>query len=85
MLPPTVEQIRDEAARLSYGDPIVENGYRGLLVEIMVGAAIGPKWKLWSANWNEFDYKHESGHLLEIKQSSLLTARIGARSATSKG
>ena len=51
----------------------MENGYRGLLVEIMVGRAIGPAWKFWAANWNEFDFKHEETDcLLEVKQSSLL-------------
>jgi len=38
---PTVDEIISKACVAAFGDLVVENVWRGLLVEIIVGAALG--------------------------------------------
>jgi hypothetical protein len=68
---PSSADIRDRAARAIFGKPMIENIYRGLVSEQIVGAALGPTWE-WFGNWNAYDFAHVSGVFLEVKQSARL-------------
>jgi hypothetical protein len=71
--PPTVDWVRRKAKELSYDCRIIENGYRGLVAELIVGEAIGPEWKLVSANWNPYDFEHcVTRRRLEVKQTAVM-------------
>jgi hypothetical protein len=69
---PSVEQIRDSASTLAFGSRLVQNNLRSLVVEVIVGSALGLAWKHCSGDWNGWDFEHESGTRLEVKQSALL-------------
>jgi hypothetical protein len=56
--PPTIDEIFRRAAEFSYGNRLVENRYRGMVAEIVVGAALGPEWRPCSGDWNGWDFEH---------------------------
>jgi hypothetical protein len=69
--PPTVDEVRTKACDVSYGKRLVENGYRGLVAEIIVGAALGSEWRLCSGDWGGWDLEHVTDRCrLEVKQSA---------------
>jgi hypothetical protein len=59
--PPTVNEIRAKVCAAAFGDPLVSNIYRGLVAEIIVGAALGSEWRLCSGDWCGWDFDHPSG------------------------
>jgi hypothetical protein len=67
---PTADDIRAIASEIAYGKPLIENSYRGLIVEIIIGEALGSEWRLCSADWSGWDFEHRSGCRLEVKQSA---------------
>jgi hypothetical protein len=67
---PTADDIRAKASDIAYGKPLVENSYRGLIAEIIIGEALKPDWRLCSADWGGWDLQHGSGCRLEVKQSA---------------
>lgn len=69
---PTAFDIRAKASDLAYGRPLIENSYRGLIAEIIVGEALGPQWRLCSGDWGGWDLEHMTGCRLEVKQSAAL-------------
>ena len=70
MSAPTIEEVRDAAAAFSYGSPLIENGYRGLIAEILVAEALGAEWRICSGGWSGWDLEHVSGCRIEVKQSA---------------
>jgi len=36
---PTAEDIQAKASVIAYGKPLIENSYRGLIVEIIIGSS----------------------------------------------
>ena len=68
--PPTVDEVCSAACAASFGSPLVENGYRGLVAEIIIWKALAPDWHLCSGGWNGWDLQHMSGCRLEVKQSA---------------
>jgi hypothetical protein len=69
---PTVEEIRRRVAEQVFGNLLVENSLRGMVVEKMVEMALAPDWRLCSGDWSGWDLDHRSGARIEVKQSSLL-------------
>lgn len=67
---PTVEDIRAKASDLAYGRPLIENSYRGLIAEIIIGKALGSQWHLCSGDWGGWDLEHTTRCRLEVKQSA---------------
>jgi hypothetical protein len=62
--------IRDAVSqRLLSGDLIV-NYLRGTIAEAIVAEALSPRWKWRSEDWAGWDFEHESGVKLEVKQSA---------------
>jgi len=41
---PTTDDIRAMASEIAYGKPLIENSYRGPIVEIIVREALGSEW-----------------------------------------
>jgi hypothetical protein len=68
--PPSIDEIFRRAAEFSYGNRLVENRYRGIVAEIVVGAALGPEWRPCSGDWNGWDFEHLTGCRLDVKQSA---------------
>ncbi len=70
--PPTATEMATAASVVAFGQPLVENYHRGLLVEVIVAAALaGPGgWRHTAGGWGGWDFEHEDGTRLEIKQSA---------------
>jgi hypothetical protein len=64
----TADEIRTKAGEAAFGERLVSNIYRGLVAEVIVGAALGPKWYLCSDDWSAWDFEHIDGCRLEVKQ-----------------
>jgi hypothetical protein len=79
---PTVDEIRAKLCAAAFGDRLISNIYRGLVAEIIVGAAIGSQWKMCSGDWLGWDFEHPSGLRLEVKQSAARQTWAGTRKAT---
>jgi hypothetical protein len=85
MLLPTAEEIRAKACVAAFGDPLISNIYRGLVAEIIVGAALGPEWNMCSGDWRGWDFEHAHADppcRLEVKQSAVRQTWTGARKPT---
>ncbi len=48
------------------------NSFRGLVVEAIVAEALEPDWKWVSSDWSSWDFEHQIGLRLEVKQSAAL-------------
>jgi hypothetical protein len=68
---PTRDDICSRLATRAFGEPLVSNMYRGLVVEAIVSYAL-PDWIWCSADWAGWDFKHEDNTKLEVKQSAAL-------------
>ncbi len=67
---PTADDIRAKVAAVAFGNPLVVNSLRGLVAEIIIGAALGTEWRWCSGDWRGWDFEHTSGCRLEVKQSA---------------
>src|ERR1700730_11441245 len=79
---PTADDIRARVSVAAFGGPLISNIYRGLVAEIIVGAALGSEWQLCSGDWRGWDFEHLTGLLLEVKQSAARQTWTGTRKAT---
>lgn len=79
---PTINEIRAKLCVAAFGSPLISNIYRGLVAEIMVGAALGCEWQLCSGDWRGWDFEHTAGLRLEVKQSAARQTWTGERKAT---
>jgi hypothetical protein len=67
---PTVDEIRAKVCAAAFGNPLIENSFRGFVAEMIIGSALGSEWRLCSADWSGWDFEHTSGCRLEVKQSA---------------
>lgn len=76
-----VQRLIDRVAQAVFGQPIVTNVFRSLLVEAMVAEALGADWRWCSADFSLWDFEHVSGVKLEVKQSAArqIWSKPGAR------
>jgi hypothetical protein len=79
---PTSDEIRAKAGEAAFGERLISNIYRGLIAEVIVGAALRPEWQLCSGDWRGWDFEHVDGCRLEVKQSAARQTWTGSRSAT---
>lgn len=79
---PTAGQIRSKLCAIAFGGPLISNIYRGLVAEIIVGAALGPEWQFYSGDWRGWDFEHAEGCCLEVKQSAARQTWTGSRAAS---
>jgi hypothetical protein len=78
---PSVDEIRAQLCAAAFGGPLISNIYRGLVAEIIVGAALGSEWQFCSGVWRGWDFEHPSGLRLEVKQSAARQTWTGTRRA----
>lgn len=52
--------------------PLVNNAFRGMLVEAMLAQVLEPEWRWCSADWASHDFENAEGVKLEVKQSAAL-------------
>jgi hypothetical protein len=67
---PSPEMIRARASELAFGSPVIQNNLRALVVEVIVDEALGPGWRWCSGDWYGWDFVHQDGTRLEVKQSA---------------
>lgn len=66
----TAEALIADCVASLFGRPIIENVFRGKLVEVLVGLALrGHGWHPQDA-WAGWDFQHEGGTRLEVKQAA---------------
>jgi hypothetical protein len=53
-----------------FGKPLINNVFRGHLVEAIVSLALGPTWKWCSEDYSSWDFENGAGIKLEVKQSA---------------
>lgn len=64
------DAIAELAAKMTFGKPLITNNYRSVIAEAIVATAI-PDWRWCSEDYAPFDFLHEDGTRLEVKQSSM--------------
>lgn len=52
--------------------PLVNNAFRGMLVEAMLAQVLQSEWRWCSADWASHDFERADGSRLEVKQSAAL-------------
>jgi hypothetical protein len=68
---PTKDEIRDAASQVAFGEPLVQNNLRGLVVEVIVDHALKLDWLRCARDWKGWDFEHGTDHTrLEVKQSA---------------
>ena len=68
---PTTENVVVRTAKEIFGTRLVTNVHRSLLVEAIVAMALEPEWE-WLGGYSEYDFRHQNGTALEVKQSAAL-------------
>ena len=58
------------ASLTAFGQRLVQNNLRAVVVEAMVDLALPMDWRWCSADWAACDFIHEDGTRLEVKQSA---------------
>ena len=66
----TVSEVVQRACEAAFGQPLVQNSLRGLLVEAMIALALEPDWRWCGGDWGSWDFDRADGLRLEVKQSS---------------
>ena len=66
------EELIQRLTKLAFGNRLISNMYRGLVAETVVASALSNYWHHCSADWNGWDFVHENGCRLEVKQSAVL-------------
>ncbi|MCB5176293.1 hypothetical protein [Microvirga lenta] len=67
---PLPEQIKQQAAEVAFGKPLIVNNLRALVAELIVDCALRPEWRWCSGDWAGWDFEHADGTRLEVKQSA---------------
>ena len=62
--------IQGVASAIAFGRPILVNVLRAIVVEVIVGRGLGERWTHCSADYYAWDFEHQSGLKLEVKQSA---------------
>ena len=50
--------------------PVIQNNLRGIYIELMVSELLGDTWHHAGMDWAAYDFEHEDGTRLEVKQSA---------------
>lgn len=65
-----VLRVRQHASAAAFGSSIVQNNLRALVVEAIVDLTLPPGWRWCSQDWAGWDFEHEDGVRLEVKQTA---------------
>ncbi len=68
----TKGEVAAQLAERVFGKPLVSNMYRGLVAEVLVNSVLAPDWEWCAADWHGWDFVHNDGTKLEVKQSAAL-------------
>lgn len=68
--PSLIEAVRRHASDAAFGRPLIQNNLRAMVVEAMVDLALPEGWRWSSADWAGWDFEHNDGTRLEVKQSA---------------
>ncbi|MGY6710350.1 MAG: hypothetical protein ACXIVF_18665 [Rhizobiaceae bacterium] len=64
------DEIVRIAADTAFGNPVMNNVMRAIVVEAIVSSALTADWQWCSADWALCDFRHADGTRLEVKQSA---------------
>jgi hypothetical protein len=67
---PSPDDIRSKVSAFAFGNPLVQNDFRGIVVEVIVGCALESLWRWCSGDWCGWDFEHPDSTRLEVKQSA---------------
>lgn len=70
--------IASRAAAAIFGQPLVMNVYRSVIVEAIVAEAL-TDWQWCSADYASYDFRRADGCRLEVKQSAMRQTWVSAR------
>jgi hypothetical protein len=70
MSTPGPDQIRAKVSARAFGNPVIQNDFRGLVAETIAESALEPTWRCCSGDWLGWDFEHLDGSKLEVKQSA---------------
>ena len=62
--------LRDRIVESLLGTPLVNNAFRGTLVEAILANALEPEWRWCADGWGSYDFEQDGPIGLEVKQSS---------------
>jgi len=70
--------VRERLSHRIFGGPILENRFRGLFVEELVGMALEPDWSYAGGDWAAYDFISRCQKWkLEVKQSAAKQSWVG--------
>jgi len=67
---PTTGEIVRKASDAAFGQKLVVNYLRSIIVEAIVDSALNSDWTWCSTDWNGWDFEHQDSTRLEVKQSA---------------
>ena len=65
----TPQEVADRASKHAFGEPLVVNNLRAIIVETIVESVL-PDWTWCSKDWAAWDFEHPDGIRLEVKQAA---------------
>lgn len=83
-MPPSPGEIQKLAADSVFGRRLIMNSFRGVIAEAIIASALEPAWRWCAADWASWDFEHQDGTRLEVKQSAARqswTSQASGRSA----
>jgi len=66
----TIADIQQRVSEKSFGAPLITNVLRGAVAEAIIACALEPQWTWCSADYASWDFEHDDGVRLEVKQSA---------------
>lgn len=70
MAEPSVSAVVERVSAEAFGNPLVTNSLRSMVVEAMLALGLPTGWRWCGADWAGWDLEHEDGTRLEVKQSA---------------
>jgi hypothetical protein len=66
----TPEEITTRLMSRHFSSRIIQNDFRGIVLEEIVAAALEPDWTLCSEAWSGWDFVNQAGLRLQVKNSA---------------
>ena len=79
----TPEEIITRLMSRHFSSRIIQNDFRGIVLEEIVAAALEPDWTLCSEAWSGWDFVNQAGLRLQVKNSAARQSWEGAPSSGS--
>lgn len=64
------ESIKDRLSEVLWGKPLINNAFRGTLVEAFIAQVVEPRWRWCAHDWGSFDFQGSNGIGVEVKQAA---------------